>query len=103
MVSNGIIAKALLHFHSGSKISTVIRFHCWKFGTLNLTGSCFLKVLNINEKFLWLIYGMYIFGSCLYFIFKKGQNSQMHLGEMNIYEAKHRPGKLNDYNISMEI
>ena len=32
--------------------------------------------------------------------FKKGQNSQMHLGEMNIYEVKYRPGKLNDDNIT---
>ena len=51
-------------------------------------------------------YGLYM--ECIFLVvacisFKKGQNSQMHLGEMNIYEAKHRPGKLNDYNISMEI
>ena len=50
-------------------------------------------------------YGLYM--ECIFLVvacisFKKGQNSQMHLGEMNIYEAKHRPGKLNDYNISME-
>lgn len=47
-------------------------------------------------------YGLYM--ECIFLVvacisFKKGQNSQMHLGEMNIYEAKHRPGKLNDYNI----